>query len=84
MSGLNRVARGFLHRRFAGMLAQFAVDNEIDRSQKEAEIVRRAVRLAVARVDMYLTVSLRASKKDRYVSPLSRTRATVRVGEGLG
>ncbi|CAM9599430.1 unnamed protein product, partial [Laminaria digitata] len=62
--GLNRVARGFLHRRFAGMLGQFAVDNEIDRSQKEAEMVGRAVRLAIGRVDMYLTVRLaRASKR---------------------
>lgn len=43
------------------MLGQFAVDNEIDRSQKEAEMVGRAVRLAIARVDMYLTVrNLRA------------------------
>lgn len=58
LPGLNRVARGFLHRRFAGMLGQFAVDNEIDRSQKEAEMVGRAVRLAIARVDMYLTVRL--------------------------
>lgn len=67
------MARGFLHRRFAGMLGQFAVDNEIDRSQKEAEMVGRAVRLAIARVDMYLTVrNLRASKRYIYMSPHCR------------
>lgn len=55
--GLNRVARGFLHRRFAAMVRQFAVDGEIDRSEAEAAAVGGAVRLATARVDMYLTVS---------------------------
>ncbi|CAM9441311.1 unnamed protein product [Ectocarpus sp. 4 AP-2014] len=53
--GLNRVARGFLHRRFAGMVRQFAVDGEISRCEAEAAAVGGAVRLTTTRVDMYLT-----------------------------
>ncbi|CAM9244707.1 unnamed protein product, partial [Ectocarpus sp. 13 AM-2016] len=53
--GLNRVARGFLHRRFARMVRQFAVDGEITRSEAEAAAVGGAVRLTTTRVDMYLT-----------------------------
>lgn len=60
--GLNRVARGFLHRRFAGMVRQFAVDEEIERSEAEAAVVGGAVRLAKTRVDMYLAVSRSGQK----------------------
>lgn len=55
-TGVNRIARGFLHRRFARMVTQYAVDGEIDRSEAEAAAVQSAVRLATTRVDMYLTV----------------------------
>ncbi|CAM9575821.1 unnamed protein product, partial [Scytosiphon promiscuus] len=54
-SGLNRVARGFLHRRFAGMMRQVAVDREIERSEAEAGAVAGAVRTATTRAAMYLT-----------------------------
>lgn len=38
------------------MVRQFAVDGEIERSEAEGAAVGAAVRLATARVDMYLTV----------------------------
>lgn len=50
------MARGFLHRRFAGMVRQFAVDGEITRCEAEGAAVGGAVRLATTRADMYLTV----------------------------
>lgn len=39
------------------MVRQFAVDEEIERSEAEAVAVGGVVRLAVTRVDMYLAVS---------------------------
>lgn len=38
------------------MVRQFVVDGEIWRAEKEAVVVRGAVRLAIARADLYLAV----------------------------
>lgn len=38
------------------MVKQFAVDSEIKRAEAEAAVVQGAVRMASARVDMYLMV----------------------------
>lgn len=55
-AGVNRVSRGFLHRRFGRMIRQFAIDGEIERSEAEAAAIQGVVRLTTTRAEMYLTV----------------------------
>lgn len=45
-----------MHRRFAAMVRQFALDEEIKRSEEEAALIGVAKSLANTRAELYLTV----------------------------
>ena len=66
VTGMNRVGRGFLHRRFAAMVRQLAVDKEIERSEAEAELIAGAKIVAIARVGVYLAVGVKCNRLDSW------------------
>lgn len=66
-AGLNRVGRGFLHRSFAAMVRQFALDEEIERSEAEAALIGVAKSLANIRAQLYLTVGGEGGWEERSI-----------------